>query len=82
MNAINLAIKNLESVSHVLEKVANSPENYNASYAGHLENISWEMHKHANELREMYNIYSDTGTECKCANGCMKCLGMSWKDFY
>lgn len=82
MKTIDLAIKNLENISLVLEKTANSQENYNSEYSRYLENISYEMRRHANDLREVCHFIEDTYTECKCANGCMKCLGMSWRDFY
>lgn len=82
MKDISLAIKNLENASHVLEKMANSEENYNATYSGYLENISWEMHKYANDLREIYRINSEYNTQCTCVRGCIKCLDMAWKDFY
>lgn len=45
------AVKNLEAVSDALEKYANKPENYNTTYAGYLEVMSWEMHRQANELK-------------------------------
>lgn len=52
MNA-NEAIKNLETMSAVLEKCANKPENYNTEWAYYLEQMSWSLHKHANDLREI-----------------------------
>jgi len=57
MNAIFEAIKNLETVGITLEKFANHPDNYNTDYAQYLENLSWEMHKHAKELRELKSFY-------------------------
>lgn len=56
MNA-NEAIKNLESISSALEKAANKPENYNTEWAYYLEQMSWSMHKHANELRELEYLF-------------------------
>jgi len=53
MNAINEAIKNLETTSQVLERAANKPENYNTAFAQYLEIMGWEMHKHANELKQL-----------------------------
>ena len=52
MNAQD-AIKNLESISEALEKAANKPENYNTEWSHYLEQMSWQMHKHANELRDL-----------------------------
>ncbi len=47
------AIKNLESIGEALEKAANKPANYNTELSYYLEQMSWHMHKHANELREL-----------------------------
>lgn len=55
MNA-NEAIKNLELMSETLEKVANKPENYNTEWAYYLEQMSWSMHKHAADLREISEL--------------------------
>lgn len=40
-------------MSAVLEKCANKPENYNTEWAIYLEQMSWSLHKHANDLREL-----------------------------
>jgi hypothetical protein len=53
MNAIHEAINNLDLMSITLEKVANKPEHYNSEYGGYLEVISWELHRHANDLRSL-----------------------------
>ena len=47
------AIKNLEQMSCELSKVANKQENYNTEWAHYLEQMSFEMFKHANELRDL-----------------------------
>ena len=57
MCMVTEAIKNLEVMSEALEKHANKQENYNKPYAEYLEHISFEMFKHANELREINFIY-------------------------
>ena len=57
MNAINDAIANLEMMSQALEKFANKQENYNNPYSQYLESMSFEMYKHANELKELNFIY-------------------------
>jgi hypothetical protein len=49
----NEAISNLELVVKALDKAANKPENYNTDWAYYLENMSWSLHKHANELRRL-----------------------------
>lgn len=54
------AIKNLETLAVALEKAANCPKNYNTEFAQYLENMSWEMQKNANELRQMSNIFGTT----------------------
>ena len=50
MNA-KQAIDTLEYISSELDKVANSPENYNSDWAYYLEQMSWQIYKYANELR-------------------------------
>ena len=57
MNAISEAIKNLESSSQALEKFVNDPKHYNSEYSRYLEVLSWEMHRHTNELREIEYRY-------------------------
>ncbi len=57
MNQISEAISNLEVISSALEKFANKHETYNSDYAYYLEHLSWEMSKHANELKEINFIY-------------------------
>lgn len=56
MNA-NQAIQNLRLMSEVLEKCANKPENYNTEWSSYLEQMSFEMHKNANELSEIAYIF-------------------------
>ncbi len=56
MNAKDV-IKNLETMSQALEKVANSPQHYNSEYAIYLERMSWEMHKQANDIREIEYLF-------------------------
>lgn len=50
------AINNLDIMSSVLEKVANKPENYNTEWAYYLEQMSWSLYKHANELRDLESL--------------------------
>lgn len=54
------AISNLELMSDALEKAANNPENYNTDWAHYLEQMSWSLHKHANELREIEYLFGMT----------------------
>lgn len=56
MNA-SQAINNLELISAALEKAANAPQNYNSEFAFHLERMSWEMHKQANELKALTHFF-------------------------
>jgi len=54
------AIKNLELISCAFEKTANKPENCNTEFAYYLEQMSWSLHKHANELRELEYLFDGT----------------------
>lgn len=54
------AVSNLELMSEALEKVANKDENYNTHWASQLEQMSWEMHKQANELRNIEYLFDVT----------------------
>jgi len=67
---IKEAIANMASTSAALEKFCNDPKNYNSFGSQFLEQMSWELQKQANQLKEC------------CAMGCMDCLGLSWSDFY
>lgn len=51
------AINNLELMSEALERAANKPENYNTDWAYYLEQMSWSLHKHANDLRDIEYIF-------------------------
>jgi hypothetical protein len=54
---IDEAIANIVSTSEALEKFCNDPKNYNSSGAQLLEQLSWELNKKANELKEYQYIY-------------------------
>lgn len=54
---IDDAIANITSTSAALEKFCNDPKNYNSHGAELLEKMSWELHKQANELRELQYRY-------------------------
>ena len=54
---IEEAIANMASTSAALEKFCNDPKNYNSYGAQLLENMSWELHKQANELKEFQYMY-------------------------
>ncbi len=56
------AIKNLELVSAALDKAANKPENYNTDWAYYLEQMSWSLHKQANDLRDLEYLLGVTPT--------------------
>jgi hypothetical protein len=47
------AIESLKTISSVLERHAGKPEHQGTSWATYLEQMSFEMHKHANELTEL-----------------------------
>ena len=47
------AVDNLRKVSVALDEYANRPENYNSVYAQYLENLSWDMFKHANDIQRI-----------------------------
>lgn len=57
MNTINEAIANIASTSEALEKFCNDPKNYNSYPSQLLEQMSWELYKHANELKEIGERY-------------------------
>lgn len=57
MNA-KQAIQNLRTMSEALDKCANKAENYNTEWAIYLEQMSFEMHKQANELSELDYTFS------------------------
>ncbi len=54
------AIKNLELISCAFDKTANKPEIYNTEFAYYLEQMSWSLHKQANELRELEYLFGMT----------------------
>lgn len=54
---IKEAIANIASTSEALEKFCNDPKNYNSFAASLLEQMSWELHKKANDLKEFQYDY-------------------------
>ena len=52
------AISNLELTSKALDQAANKPQNYNTEWAYYLEQMSWELHKYAADLRQIEGISS------------------------
>lgn len=54
---IQEAIANIASTSEALEKYCNDPKNYNSYGSQLLEQMSWELHKQANELKEFQYRY-------------------------
>lgn len=50
-------IANLSATSTALDKYCNDPKHYNSYTAQLLERLSWDLHKHANELREINYLY-------------------------
>ncbi len=51
------AINNLEYMSLELSRLANKQENYNSEFSHHLEVISYEMSRHASELKSIKSIW-------------------------
>ncbi len=54
------AIKNLDATSIALGKIANRPENYNTQWSQYLEQMSWQMHKMSNDLRDVESKFGLT----------------------
>ena len=50
---ISDAIANMAATSAALDKFCNDPKNYNSYGANLLEQMSWELHKQANELKDL-----------------------------
>lgn len=51
------AIANIASTSEALEKYCNDSKNYNTYSSMLLEKMSWELHKQANDLRNVSKVY-------------------------
>lgn len=56
-NIIQEAIANIASTSEALEKYCNNPKNYNSYGSQLLEQMSYELYKQANQLREFQDNY-------------------------
>lgn len=54
---IEEAIANMSSTSAALDKYCNDPKNYNSYAAQLLEQMSWELHRQANDLKSIQYIY-------------------------
>ncbi len=54
---IQEAIANIASTSQALEKYCNDPKNYNSYGAQLIEQMSWELHRQANQLKEFQYQY-------------------------
>ena len=54
---IQEAIANIASTSQALEKYCNDPKNYNSYGAQLIEQMSWELHRQANQLKEFQYHY-------------------------
>ena len=57
MNEISESIKTLSLMSEKLQNFANDEKNYNSSYALYLDQLSAEMYKMTNELREINYMF-------------------------
>jgi len=57
-NTIQVAIANIAATSEAIEKYCNNPERTCSPYAANLlERMSWELHKQAEELKEIDYLY-------------------------
>lgn len=56
-NTITEAIANIASTSAALDKFCNDPKNYNSFGSSLLEQMSNELHKHAQDLEEIRYMY-------------------------
>jgi len=54
---IDEAIANIASTSKALDAFCNDPKNYNSYGSQLLEQMSWELHKQANTLKEIQYMY-------------------------
>lgn len=59
LNTVEEAINNLELLSQELEKCSIKKEIYNSDFGYYLEQMSWEMHRMANETRERKSLWGD-----------------------
>ena len=58
LNTIECAINNLELLSSVLEKCANTQALYNSDFGYYLEQMSWEMHRMASETKKRKILFA------------------------
>lgn len=57
-NIIEEAIANIASTSKAIEKYCNDPDTCCSAFAASLlERMCWELHKQANELKEINYLY-------------------------
>lgn len=56
-NIIQEAIANMASTSEALDKYCNDPKNYNSYGSELLEQMSYELHKQATQLKEFQYNY-------------------------
>lgn len=55
---IEEAIANIASTSEAIEKFCNDPDSKCSTYAAYLlEQMSWELHKQADQLKEIHYLY-------------------------
>jgi hypothetical protein len=88
-NVIEEAIANIAYTSEALEKFCNHPRNYNSAGIDILEKMSWELQRHASELRELEYRFDmslchdgiDAENEQYSCMPSMRSLDMSRRDF-
>jgi hypothetical protein len=54
---ISDAIANMAATSEALDKFCNDPKNFSTYGSQLLEQMSWELHKQASELKEFEYMY-------------------------
>jgi hypothetical protein len=57
-DTVEQAIANIAATSEALERMSNNPNRKCSPYAANLlEQMAWELHKQADELREINYLY-------------------------
>lgn len=59
MTTTTEAIQSLTSMSEALERISCEPKYYNSDYGMYLEQMSWQMHKQATDLKELSYLFGE-----------------------
>lgn len=54
---ISDTIANMVATSEALDKFCDDPKNHNSYVATFLEQMSWDLHRHANDMKELQDLY-------------------------